>query len=249
MLASMLFFAAVGFLVREMDGAALGVIAGGVLALLWRFTWFMWEDYVATRHVNPCKWHESGHWSTESSQWCPWLWVWTYGGIGLGILVSMAVGGERVWVRWVALGLGGLLPHAFYRLRRRMQADRLTAKGDIFTSALIAGVALAVTGCATGTATDRVAKYCRPYPPAESNILITMENGAKYNVPPGPLFARSLTEQRCFEAAIELSSKTAPPGTGGKPLPKSPPWPESPWVCQDGTRQCAPEERTRLLDK
>ncbi len=110
----------------------------------------------------------------------------------------------------------------------------------IYARFLLVCTLLALTGCATGTATERVANYCRPYPPAESNIFITMENGAKYNVPPGPLFARSLTEQRCFEAAIELSSK---------PLPKSPPWPGSPWVCQDGTRQCPPEERTRLLDK
>ncbi len=109
----------------------------------------------------------------------------------------------------------------------------------IYARFLLVCTLLALTGCATGTATERVAKYCRPYPPAESPFFITMENGAKYNVPPGPLGARNLTEQRCFEAAIELTS----------PKSSTSPWPESPWVCQDGTRQCSPEERTRLMDK
>ena len=80
-------------------------------------------------------------------------------------------------------------------------------------------VCIMLTGCATGTAAERVAQYCRPVPPKVSNVFITLStNGVTYNVPNyGPTFVRNLEEQRCFNAAVEPSelseAEKLPPGT------------------------------------
>lgn len=101
--------------------------------------------------------------------------------------------------------------------------------------AVLVGITLlGLIGCATGTAADRVARYCQPYPPSTGAPVLIPIGGITYNWPYPP---RNLYEARCVEAIKELQNTPSP-------------WPESPWVCRDGTRQCPPEERTRrLMDK
>lgn len=71
---------------------------------------------------------------------------------------------------------------------------------------LVIVVALLLTGCATSTAAERVTAYCRPSPPSEGNLRIAVGDTV-YNVQFPP---RTLYEQRCFNAAVELSQGHKP---------------------------------------
>jgi len=79
---------------------------------------------------------------------------------------------------------------------------------------LVLGLGLFLTGCATGTAAERVERYCPTAPQRlwaagsiQETRLSILVNGVRYYVDGN---RSTLTGLRCFNAAVELSQGRKP---------------------------------------